>query len=137
MARPSVIVAACALASAACTVLSGVDSLELRSGAAVAPPDDPAQTAGDAAAEASPDAAGGTSTVPCATDVECQEERCRKDLPDSRLDAQVGSCLFVTASCKAGTPRVVNRGRTTITSPTCAAPSPRSPTRPPCSPSRR
>jgi hypothetical protein len=94
-----------AVASSACTFLSGVEGLELRQGGppADAGPDDAADPP-DASAN---DTGGGTA---CSTALECQDERCKADLPDPRIATQVGSVLGVTATCEGGAPRVVNPG---------------------------
>lgn len=106
-----------ALATAACTVLSGVDEMELRKGGPVDP-------AAEASVAPGPDAGSDGPKVPdasdasthtiadaaCATPVACQEERCRKDLPDPRIDKQVGTSLGVTATCTAGPPFLIAPG---------------------------
>jgi hypothetical protein len=98
-----------ALATAACTVLSGVDDMELRTGPRVVPaPDDAsAPPESDSGADATNDAG---PPAACATAAECQEERCRGALQVSRIETQIAKCLSVTATCKAGPPFVITPG---------------------------
>jgi hypothetical protein len=106
--RPAVVATVlAALTTAACTVLSGVDGYELRTGPRV----DPVATDGaPSRADANDASSEATTGSPCATAQACQEERCRNDLPDSRLEQIVSSALAVTATCTAGAPFVISPG---------------------------
>lgn len=110
-ARVTVAVAlASAVAGTACTLISGVEGYEIRR---VVPATD-----GDGSSppvDGAPGSDGGGdggigAPVPCATPLECQEERCRSDLPNPRLAPQIGKVLGVTATCTAGVPFVINPG---------------------------
>ncbi len=101
---------AASLSTGACTYISGVESFQVRRPGDAGPDVAIGQPVDGGTGRPDGGAVDSGLDAGCQTALECQEQRCKADLPDSRLNAQVGAVLGVTATCLAGAPRVANPG---------------------------